>query len=44
MIAQYLLLEEDGDIRNEINSCWSSVKKLFNRVIFAPTITEMETA
>jgi ribosome-binding ATPase YchF (GTP1/OBG family) len=44
MIAQYLLLEKDGDIRNEINSRWSSVKKLFNRVIFVPIIAEMETA
>lgn len=44
MIAQYLLLEKDGDIRDEINSCWSSAKKLYNEVIFAPTIAEMEAS
>jgi hypothetical protein len=43
-IAQYLLLEKAGDIRDEINSRWSSAKGLFNQVIFAPTIADMETA
>jgi hypothetical protein len=43
-ITQHLLLEMDGDIRDEINSRWSSAKKLFNQVIFAPIIAEMEAS
>jgi hypothetical protein len=43
-ITQHLLvyLEIEGDVRNEINTRWKSAKELFNQVIFAPTIYDME--
>jgi hypothetical protein len=46
MITQHLLvyLEMEGDIRKEINAKWKAAKQLFNQVIFAPTIAEIETA
>jgi hypothetical protein len=46
MITQHLLvyLEREGDIRNEINTRWKSAKELFNQVIFAPTIYDMEAS